>query len=375
MRPTRSLPGPAAILLVGAVLVAGCTSDPVSLPSFVTGTSGGSGAASVTSTAATTGAGTPTTPSSAASTAGSVTSPPPTRSSLPQSTSTPSAGAAFTVGPTVRLPFGTADEASGLVDSSIRPGTWFTIDDGTGVDHIVAIDGTTGEVVADFVVEGLDASNAEALAPGPCGADDPTRCLYIGDIGDNAERRESITITQLHEPDPRALTDPLAALPATSWDYTYPDGPHNAEAMVVAPDGDILIITKSAPDEDGTVPPHLLFRGEPGGGTLEQVGSVTPPDPARRLQSLLTGTVVTDAAYADGRLLLLTYDEVVEYTAPGPDADLADFPTWPSRELPHPNLVQSEGIALSAEGCGYAVISEAGPGGSTASMATVTCSG
>jgi hypothetical protein len=279
-------------------------------------------------------------------------------------------GACYRLGEIHQLPAGVAPEASGIAASATMPGVFFVVDDGTGTDDIAAVR-SDGSLVARIGIEGMSARNAEALSAGPCGSR-AGRCLYIGDIGDNNAKRTSITVHRLDEP---ALSPPPAASPADAWRYTYPDGPHNAEAMVVTPDGSLLVLTKSAPDPvSGQVPPHRIYRGRPGGGVLTYLSSYRPPDPGVAMQSLFTGTVVTDASYTAGRMLLLTYDEVVEYRAPKPGADPATFPSWPHTELPAPAMIQSEGITADVTGCGYEVTSEEGPDGSRAGLASVACS-
>ena len=127
-------------------------------------------------------------------------------------------------------------------------------------------------------------------------------------------------------------------------------------------DGSLLIITKPV-HKQGPVAAHRVYRAPPGGGELQLVGEFSPPDPPLALQSLVTGNVVTDAATLPGRVLLLTYDQIIEYTAPDPAAPLATFFSWPQHTLPKPEQIQSEGIAPTVDGCGYAVVSEGGPGG------------
>jgi hypothetical protein len=279
-------------------------------------------------------------------------------------------GRCYAVGPVYELPAGVAPESSGIVASSKSSGVFFVVDDGTGVNRINAIR-ANGSLVARIRVEGMDSQNAEALSAGPCESSGQ-RCLYIGDIGDNNARRKHITVYRLAEP--AVAPAPKSPVAADVWQYTYPDGPHNAESLVVAPDGSLLIITKSAPDDStGAVPPHRIYRGKSGGGMLQFISSFTPPNPEHRLQSLFTGTVVTDANYSQGRMLLLTYDEVIEYRAPEPNSDPATFPSWPHRQLLAPEMIQSEGITADPSGCGYEVTSEEGPGGSRATIAGVTC--
>lgn len=248
------------------------------------------------------------------------------------------------------------DEASGIVASGVDPGLFFVVDDASRTDSIQAVraDGTP---VASITVDGMRAVNAEALSSGVCAAGSSARCLYVGDIGGNSGRRE---VTVLRVPEPAA---PLpASVTADAWTYTYPDGSYNAEALLVADDGGIVVITK--PDR-GTLP-HRVYVGPPGGGDLVLHSTFRPPDPTSPARSILVGNVVTDAARTPDTVLLLTYDQAVEYRAPGPGADPADFASWAWRRVPIPDQWQSEGIAYRADGCGYVVVSERSPFGSAA---------
>ena len=69
-------------------------------------------------------------------------------------------------------------------------------------------------------------------------------CLYIADIGDNQESRERITIYEVPVPAPGSTS----TKPATAIHVRYPDGPHDAEALVVTRKGQAsFIITKDVP--------------------------------------------------------------------------------------------------------------------------------
>jgi hypothetical protein len=272
---------------------------------------------------------------------------------------------------------GVADEASGIAAATGRRDAFFVVDDGTGTSQIVAID-SKGATIARIDIDGMSAYNAEALSAGSCGSTPTgageilpsrTRCLYIGDIGGNSGR-ENIVIYRIVEPSLSPV--PANPVPADAWSYDYPDEPQNAEGLLVEPDGSLLVITKPS-HHSGPVGPHRIYRAPPGGGQLRLVSRFSPPDPPIALQSLLTGNVVTDAAAAPGRVLLLTYDQVVEYLAPSKTADLATFPDWPHRNLTMPPMVQAEGITPTTGGCGYAVASEAGPGGDAGAIAVVPC--
>jgi hypothetical protein len=273
----------------------------------------------------------------------------------------------------VQLQPGTSDEASGIAASTSTPGDYFLIDDGTGTDQVVAV-GSDGALVVRIDVDGMSASNAEALASGSCGEtplpDDstPDNCLYVGDIGDNSAGRDDIAIFRFAEP---SLSDPPSdPVAADEWRYIYPDGAQNAEAMLATPDGSLLIVTK--PPAKGGLP-HRMYRAEPGGGEMAFVREFQPPPAQLPLRTLFTGNVVTDLASSPGRVLLLTYDEVQEFTAPDPAADLTTFPDWPHRRVPAPDLPQAEGITSALDGCGFTLASEAGPAGKNGSLGIVTC--
>ena len=61
--------------------------------------------------------------------------------------------------------------------------------------------------------------------------------LYVGDIGDSARRRDHIQVLS-----PMSLNGGSGSWMA--WDFSYPDGPHDAAAMAVSPRGNMYFITR-----------------------------------------------------------------------------------------------------------------------------------
>lgn len=256
-------------------------------------------------------------------------------------------------------------EASGIAASGVDADLFFVVDDASGTDTILAVRGD-GSPVTTIDVGGVTAANAEALSAGVCSAGSPERCLFVGDIGGNSGRGE-ITVHRLPEPvGPSAGSGP--SVTADAWTYAYPDGSYDAEAMLVGDDGGIIVITK--PDRGRL--PHRVYVGAPGGGDLVLHSIFRPPGPVSPTRSLLVGNVVTDATRTADTVLLLTYDQAVEYHAPTPDADPADFALWPWRQVPIPDQWQSEGITYRTASCGYVVVSEKSPFGS-ATIGGVGC--
>lgn len=91
-----------------------------------------------------------------------------------------------------------------------------------------------------FKVEDADNIDWEDLAVGPCGAGS---CIYIADTGDNDLTRKSYTIYRIVEPE--AVGAGEQSLPSEGFEFTYPDGPHDVETLLIHPDTGVLtLITK-----------------------------------------------------------------------------------------------------------------------------------
>ena len=136
-------------------------------------------------------------------------------------------------------------EASGIVASRKNPGILWVHNDSGNSARIYALN-FEGELLRTCRIEGVRCRDWEDIAIGP-GPDKLRDYLYIGDIGDNRARYSSITIYRVPEPkvDPNStLTDIEIGL-AETIELIYPDGPKDAETLMVDPDnGDIYIISK-----------------------------------------------------------------------------------------------------------------------------------
>jgi hypothetical protein len=271
---------------------------------------------------------------------------------------TPPATPPPTAGPVLAGTFDVdlASEASGLVAGRRDPSVLWILDDGPGTTSLLAVDrtGTTLGVVEMAGVEGRD---TEALAVGPCGPGDPSPCLYVGDVGDNAGVREDVQVHRFPEPAPDA-----GVVDVTTATFTHRDGPRDVEGMVVDADGLPVLFTK----EQGLT---RLVRPEAfADGPLVPLAAIPLPRPARPLLTTIVGLTVTAADLsADGtRLLLRTYDSVLELTAPahgsadatGDGPDLARASAWAVAELPAAAEAQGEAVAHLPDGRGYATVSE-----------------
>lgn len=248
-------------------------------------------------------------------------------------------------------------EASGLVASLRNPGLYYLLDDGPDTTQVWVLRPELG-LVGAMTVAGLEGRDTEGLALGACGPDDPVTCVYVGDIGDNRRDREQVRVHRFVEPDLAAGVP--AEVGADSVALRYPDGAHDAEALLVDDAGVPHIVTKARFDDDtGVTGPTGLYRA-PGyaDGTMEWLGDLTLPPTRRTLAAAVVGNVVTGGDSRAGHVLLRTYDAVLSFRSPDPAAALAGLPSWPVVELPSPVQRQPEAVAFTADGCGYALVSE-----------------
>ena len=191
-------------------------------------------------------------------------------------------------------------ESSGVVASRRFPGVLWTLNDSDNPAEIFATD-SLGRDLGVFTVRGAKNEDWEAIAAGRCRGGD---CLYIADTGDNEEIRRSARLYRLPEPavPPRGGAGFTAR--AEALEVRYPDGPHDVEAALVAPDGAVLLVTK------GRTSGVLAFRVP---ASAWAKGSVTATPLGRLpLASGGLGAMVTDASPSpDGdRVAIRTYLEI-----------------------------------------------------------------
>lgn len=269
------------------------------------------------------------------------------------------------LGPAVAVPAELA-ETSGLAASRRHPGVFWTHNDSGGEPVLYAVD-ANGTLLGRVRVAGATLTDWEDLALGPCPAG-AGRCLYIGDIGDNAEVRDRIVIYLVPEPSPR---DTVTAR-AQRIEVRYPDGARDAEALFVTPAGEVYIVTKgrSGPPALYRVPRGVALA--PGEGqeasTVLELEAVQTLGTARPLlPDMVTGADMTP----DGRRVVIrTYAALRFYRLEaGRLEPERDPPTVNLRPLEEP---QGEAVAVAENGV-IVLTSEAGMARGPASLATLRC--
>ena len=253
------------------------------------------------------------------------------------------------------VPVSGLTEGSGLAVSRRVPGRLWTHND-SGAAVVFALD-AQGAVAGRVRITGAAVDDWEAIAVGPCGA---TSCLYIGDIGDNNATRRTITLYRLPEPEAASGTAAVADV----FHGTYPDGPHDAEALLIGGDGRPYVVTK------GDTGPIAIYRFpaslQPGATMrLERVGGGQPGRVAA------DGRITDGAVSPDGRWAVLrTRSSLSFYRA----ADLlagqwrvvTRVDVTPLREP------QGEGVALGPDHTVF-LAGEAGGKGRNGTFARFSC--
>jgi hypothetical protein len=133
-------------------------------------------------------------------------------------------------------------EISGLAASRRNPGVlWLHNDGDAGL--LFALD-TTGRLVA-LVKCPAEVEDVEDIALGP-GPEAGVDYIYLGDIGDNDQRRRAIRVVRFAEPKLSGKRGEQPIVDAADvFDLVYPNGPLDAETLLVDPlTGDLFVVTK-----------------------------------------------------------------------------------------------------------------------------------
>jgi len=203
-------------------------------------------------------------------------------------------------------------ESSGL---AVVDGLVVTTNDSGDTGRVFTVDPATGKTVG---VTGWaeDPQDVEALAP----LDDNE--VWVGDIGDNSESRDTIQVAPVPVgPGNDGIDGPI-------YDLAYPDGPHDAETLMTDPTtGRLYVATKGVLGGTLYAVPADLSRDRV--NQLRPVGDVLP--------------IATDGAFLpDGKhLVIRNYSVAAVYAFPSLDkVDQFQLPDQP----------QGEGLAVDSDG-------------------------
>lgn len=213
-------------------------------------------------------------------------------------------------------------ESSGVAVSRDYPGILWTHND-SGDRAWLYLTDTLGHALGRLLLEGGGNRDWEDIALGPCPMGS---CLYLGDTGDNMGMRDEVVIYRVREPAP-PRGDEASIRTVESVRFSYPDGPHDVEALFVDPAGNVHLISK------GTSGPihHYRLPASAWAGNWPLIAEDLGILPIRPDRS--SGRLVTGAALApDGQAVAIrTYREIYLGRL-GTDGSL-DLPPTPTCDI------------------------------------------
>jgi len=236
-------------------------------------------------------------------------------------------------------------EISGVAASRVNPGILYIHNDSGNLNQVYLTDGTGAD---KGTLNLVPVSNRDwediAVGPGPIAG---KSYVYVADIGDNDSKYKTIFIYRFVEPDLAGKTMPVINIDAVDKiELKYPDGPRNAETLMVDPQTrDIYIASK----ESNTSKVYVAHYPQ----NTESVTIMAPV--VKLLFNKATGGDISP----DGTEILLRSKELVWYwKLPAGTSISAGLLTKPHHAPYANNEPQGEGIGFAADGSGYFTTTE-----------------
>lgn len=223
-------------------------------------------------------------------------------------------------------------EASGITYSTTQHGKFWVQEDSGNPPQLYLIN-NNGELVHKTYVKNATNRDWEDMAAAG-------KELFIADIGDNSLAYTDYTIYSFTEPS--SLTDTITTAKAIR--FRYPDGPHDAEALLVDPTSkDIFIISKR--DNPSKIY-KLTYPYDQPMNTAAEKGA-------------LTYSGVTAAALSpDGKeVIIKTYTDLYYYKRKN-NEPLSETIRQAYLKIPYTLEPQGEALGFSGDNSGFYTLSE-----------------
>ena len=233
----------------------------------------------------------------------------------------------------------TLEEISGLAQSRVDSDRMYVHND-SGGEPVIYVLSLEKEPIAQLVLEGAENVDWEDIAVGP--GPDGESYIYVGDIGDNLAVRDHVVVYRVKEPGTLMKSQTVRTEKAV---LTYPDGPRDAETLMVDPiSNDIFIVSKR--EESNHV---FRFKSEgfsKGEVELEHVAELG-----------IGGAVGGDISHDGNQVIIKNYFEVY-YWNRKPGSLIAETLVNEPEVLPYQPEPQGEAIGFDSRKPGYFTLSE-----------------
>ena len=247
------------------------------------------------------------------------------------------------------------DETSGIAASSISPDTYYVHNDSGDTSRFFAIT-AEGKLKSTIYFKGdstqkLGVQDCEDIDVGP-GPEKGKSYVYLGDIGDNNQNRPYITVYRMAEKKSWATGDKaITSTLDVRADFKYPDGPKDAETLMIDPIGKQLIIVSKRGDTVAVYTSPLKYQAN------------TTTVLTKRCKLYFAGfkpfkwITAGDISKDGQQILLKSYDKVYYWRRQHNE------PIWETmvrkpQELTYKVEKQGEAIGFQPDGKGYYTTSE-----------------
>jgi len=252
-----------------------------------------------------------------------------------------------------RLQLKAMDEISGIAASGINTNLYYVHNDSGDTSRFFAIL-PTGDVRATVYFKGdpkeeLGVHDCEDIAVGP-GPLKGKSYVYLGDIGDNYSVRKYLTVYRMQEQKVWAK-DTIVNTTAAPIHLKYPDGPKDAETLMVDPVERLIYIVSKRQDSVTVYTTPLLYKTN---DTVVMTKRCKLFFPGLKLLKWITAGDISK----DGQQVLLkSYTKVYYWKRENNE------PIWKTMQrkpqlLPYVQEKQGEGIGFTPDGKGYYTCSE-----------------
>jgi len=246
------------------------------------------------------------------------------------------------------------DEISGIAASGINKGLYYIHNDSGDTSRFFTINPIGGKLASTVYFNGdpnlpQGVWDCEDIAVGP-GPVPGKSYLYVGDIGDNYAVRRYLTIFRMEEKTAWAA-DSVQHAVAVPIHFKYPDGPKDAESLMIDPVQKLIYIVSKRKDSVGVYTSPLIFK--PNDTLILTKRCKLYFGGFKPFKWITAGDISKDGQ----QILLKSYVKVYYWRRKNNE------PVWQTllrqpQELPYKMERQGEGIGFTPDGKGYYTVSE-----------------
>ena len=242
----------------------------------------------------------------------------------------------FKTAPQVTRVLPIINEASGIAESKTNSGYLWVEEDSGNPASLTLVSKGNGQTLKKITIQGAKNRDWEDMCLS--GSD-----IYIADIGDNKLSYNSHIIYSF--PEPAANISTVTTF--NSIKFTYSDGKHDAEALIVDPKTkDILIITKNDPKSG-------IYK-------LSYPYSLVSSNTATLVGKLDYSGVVSAALSPNRKeIIVKTYTDLKVYSCTEKQS-IEEALSFKSKPLPYELEPQGEAVTFANDNSGYYTLSEKG---------------